>query len=133
MGILVSHLRMMAGMKAQGIDRKTLPYASPFQPYFGYFCLFVISLVIFFKGFTAFIGTFDYKSFITNYIGLPLFAILFLGWKIVKKTRFVSSTDMDLSTGAREISDVQEEEDEVLDDEEKLSKKQRIMKLVKVM
>jgi amino acid transporter len=32
-GIAFTYLRFYAGMKAQGIDRKTLPFTSPLQPF----------------------------------------------------------------------------------------------------
>jgi amino acid transporter len=32
-GISVTYLRFYKGMKVQGIDRKTLPYSTRFQPY----------------------------------------------------------------------------------------------------
>jgi amino acid transporter len=32
-GISYTYIRFYAGMKAQGIDRKTLPFSSPLQPY----------------------------------------------------------------------------------------------------
>lgn len=102
----------MAAFKAQGIDRNSLAYKSPFQPYFGYFSIFVISLVLIFKGFAAFTPKFDYKSFITQYIGAPIFLALYLGWKIYHKTSYVTSNNMDLITGARDLHDVEDEEEE---------------------
>lgn len=129
-GILISHIRMMAGMRAQGIDRNTLPYKSPFQPYFDYVSLSVISLVILFKGFTAFVHAFDVKAFCVNYVGLPIAILLFLGYKTIKRTTFVKAVEMDLSTGRRELADV-DDDDDVVGDEEKLSAKQRVFNFVK--
>lgn len=39
-GILWTSIRWNKGLKAQGIDRKTLPYKAPFQPYLSY-CEFI--------------------------------------------------------------------------------------------
>lgn len=64
--ILLSHIRFMAGLKAQGISRSSLPYAAPMQPYGSHIALFITVLVLFFKGFASFLPTFDYKSFITK-------------------------------------------------------------------
>jgi amino acid permease len=47
-GISFTYTRFYAGMKAQGIDRKTLPFASPLQPFAAWYalvCCLVISLV----------------------------------------------------------------------------------------
>lgn len=129
--LLITHLRLMAGFKAQGIDRNSLPYKSPFQPYFGYWSLLVITLVLIFKGFAAFVGQFDYRCFITNYIGAPIFLALFVGWKFAHKTRFVSASHMDLVTGVRdldgELADAAEDEG----DEESLSARQKVLRFVK--
>ena len=47
-GISYTYIRFYAGMKAQGIDRKSLPFSSPLQPYAAWYaaigCL-VICLV----------------------------------------------------------------------------------------
>jgi amino acid permease len=47
-GICYTYIRFYAGMKAQGIDRKSLPFSSPLQPYAAWYagisCL-VICLV----------------------------------------------------------------------------------------
>ncbi|CAO1632411.1 unnamed protein product [Parajaminaea phylloscopi] len=127
--ILITHQRFLSAMKAQGFDRKSLPYRSPFQPFFGYYSIFVISLVILFKGFAAFIGPFNYKSFITNYIGLPIFVALIVGWQLAHRTKWLASTEVDLYTGARE-GDI-EGEDENKEDIERLTKKQRLVRFVK--
>jgi len=45
----------------------------PFQPYLTYFALVFTCLLTFFKGFDAVMNPFDYKSFITHYIGIPIY------------------------------------------------------------
>ncbi|GMK58425.1 hypothetical protein CspeluHIS016_0504570 [Cutaneotrichosporon spelunceum] len=118
--ILSSHIAMMKGMRAQGISRDTLPYKAPFQPYLTYFALFFTVLLTVFKGFDAFIHSpnaktnksFEYKSFITHYIAVPVYVFGFLGYKIINKTKMVKPIEMDLDSGAREFDDI------VVDDEE---------------
>ncbi|WVQ82813.1 hypothetical protein IAT38_004945 [Cryptococcus sp. DSM 104549] len=108
--ILSSHVAFMRGMKAQGISRSTLPYIAPFQPYLTYFSLFFAVLVCFFKGYDSFMP-FAYKSFITNYIGIPVYVIGYCGYKLIYKTRAVKMHEMDLTTGAREFEDIDEDEE----------------------
>ena len=36
-GICLTYIRFYKGMKAQGMDRKSLPYVSRFQPYTAYY------------------------------------------------------------------------------------------------
>jgi len=47
LGIGVTYLRFYKGMKAQGIDRKTLPFASKLQPYAGWWCVCGSGFVLF--------------------------------------------------------------------------------------
>ena len=57
-------------------------------------------MVIIFNGFAVFIhGDWSTSSFLTAYINIPLFFGLFVIWKIIKRTRFVSAVDADLYTG----------------------------------
>ncbi|WVQ72226.1 hypothetical protein IAR50_001775 [Cryptococcus sp. DSM 104548] len=110
--ILAAHVAFMRGMKAQGIPRDTLPYKSPFQPYFTYLSLFLTCLVCFFKGFDSFMP-WDYKTFITNYIGIPVYVIGYCSYKLIRKTKAVKMYEMDLTTGARgEFDDIEEEDEE---------------------
>lgn len=48
--VLVSYVRFVQGMKAQGIDRSRMPYRGPLQPYGSYCALVVTILVVFFNG-----------------------------------------------------------------------------------
>ncbi|WRT67563.1 uncharacterized protein IL334_004535 [Kwoniella shivajii] len=109
--ILSSHVGFMRGMKAQGISRDTLPYKAPFEPYLTYFSLFMICLVCLFKGFDAFMP-FNYKNFITNYIGIPVYVISYFGYKIFYRTKAVKMHEMDLTSGAREFYDIDDDVEE---------------------
>jgi amino acid transporter len=109
--ILASHVAFMKGMKAQGISRDTLPYKSPFQPYLTYFALVFTCVLCFFKGFDSFMP-WDYTSFITHYIGIPIYAISYLGFKFLRKTKAVKMSEMDLTTGSREFADLEGEDED---------------------
>jgi len=78
--ILSSHVGFMRGMKAQGIPRDTLPFKAPFQPYLTYFALVFTVILSIFKGFDSFMP-WDYKNFITAYIGIPVYIIGYTGYK----------------------------------------------------
>lgn len=110
--ILASHIGFMRGMKAQGISRDTLPYKSPFQPYSTYIALVFTVILCFFKGFDSFMGAkFDYTNFITHYIGIPVYIFGYVGFKLIRNTSYVRLHEMDLTSGAREFHDVDDEED----------------------
>lgn len=44
-GIGVTYLRFYKGLQAQNIDRKTLPYTSPFQPFAAWYAMIACLLV----------------------------------------------------------------------------------------
>lgn len=108
--ILVIHIRFMKACKAQGVDRKhDLAYRSPLQPFGSYASLVVCIIIIFVKNFTVFLGdTFTYKAFITGYIVLPVFILMYFGYKLVKKTSIIKVGDVDLYT-FRDVIDAEEE------------------------
>ncbi|KAH9884241.1 proline-specific permease [Xylariomycetidae sp. FL2044] len=102
--ICVTYLRFYYGLRYNGISRDTLPWKSPLQPYLAYFAICFCLIVAFFNGFDAFFpGKFSAKTFVPPYIDIPIFACLFLGYKLIKRTSFVRLGDMDLWTGKAEI------------------------------
>ncbi len=99
-----TYLRFYRGLRHHGIDRDTLPYKSPMQPFLAYFAIVFCLVVAFFNGFDAFFpGRFSAKSFLPPYIDIPIFLGLFLGYKLIKKTKFVPLAEMDLWSGKAEI------------------------------
>lgn len=104
--ILYTCIRFNHGMRAQGIDRSTLPYRAPWQPFLSYYGFVITIIVIIFSGFTAFMHHFDTSAFITTYFGIPFFFVLLVGYKVVHKSKVVKCVDMDFVTGhSRDIAD----------------------------
>ncbi|CAE6413013.1 unnamed protein product [Rhizoctonia solani] len=102
--ILVAYLRMYYGLKRQGLSRDDFPYIAPFQPYASWFGAIFVSLVIFFNGFTIFLaGNWDVSSFVAAYICLPIFGLLWGGWKLFKGSRWVRLEEMDFVSGRSEL------------------------------
>lgn len=100
----IIYIRFYHGLRHHGIDRDTLPYKSPLQPFLAYFGVVFCLTIAFFNGFDAFFpGNFSAKTFIPPYIDIPIFASLFLGYKFIMKTKFVRVEDMDLWSGKAEI------------------------------
>ena len=106
--ILVTHIYFMRALKAQGIDRDTLVYKAPFQPYGSYISLGFCILIALIKNFTAFVFEFDKTSFITGYIGIPVFLALLFGYKIIMKTKGIPPAEADLHS-LKDIIDREEE------------------------
>jgi amino acid transporter len=84
------YLRFYRALKVQGISRDTLPWAAPFMPYtawFGGIGSVIITLV---AGFPVFLkGNWSTADFIASYIGIPIFIIPIIGWKLVYRTKVI--------------------------------------------
>ncbi|KAJ5650733.1 Arginine permease CAN1 [Penicillium longicatenatum] len=97
------HISFMRALKARNIARNFLPYKAPFQPFLAYYGLFFNILILLTQGFTAWIPSFDVKSFFVAYVSLILFAVLWVGHKLVFRDSLVSPLQADLDTGRAEI------------------------------
>jgi amino acid transporter len=107
--ILVSHIYFVRARQAQGIPETSLAYKSPFGIWGSYVALFFCILISLTKNFNVFTrspktyGNFDYKNFITGYLGIPLYLIMIFGYKFVTKTKGVRPEEADLFSGKAEI------------------------------
>jgi len=105
----ITYLRFYYGLKAQGIERHGAHdgYRSVFQPYAGMYVVFWSTIFIFVSGLSVF-WHFNSSDFIAAYINLPIFALLYVGWKIFKRTKIIPLSQLDFVTG---IPSVEETED----------------------
>ncbi|KAK2626355.1 hypothetical protein QTJ16_004617 [Diplocarpon rosae] len=93
--ICTTYLRFYYGMKKQGIPRSALPWAAPFQPYMTWISGALFSLILVTGGYATFIrGNWSTETFVSSYLNIPLFAILYLGYKLVKRTKMVPLQDI---------------------------------------
>lgn len=123
-GIAVTYIRFYTGMKVQGIDRTSLPFSSRLQPYAAWYAAiscFIICLVgvsgetLFFfipsltqytqfSGWSVFLrGNWTTADFITSYLPVAAFPILYAGARFWKRSRPVLAEDMDFYSGIAEI------------------------------
>lgn len=112
--ILITHICFVRARKAQQVPETSLAFKAPLGAAGSYGALAFCILIAFTKSFDVFIhdeeyGDFDYKNFITAYLGIPLYAILFFGYKFTMKTKAVKPHEADLWSGKAAI-DRQEEE-----------------------
>lgn len=94
-----TYIRWWHACKAQGLDRRTLPYYAWFQPYCGYIALVWMIVLVFCYGYTSF-KPWSTEDFFLNYIMLILMPFLYFGWKLLKKTRFLRVDEVDLKWDA---------------------------------
>lgn len=96
-GIAVSHYRFRKAYVAQGRDLSLLPYRAKLYPFGPLFALIVCLIVIVGQNYTAFLGgSIDWYGVAVSYIGIPLFLVLWLGYKIKHKTKVVPLKECDL-------------------------------------
>nr|WP_272908385.1 amino acid permease [Alicyclobacillus tolerans] len=89
-GIALSHYRFRKAYVAQGRDLSKLPYKAKWYPFGPTLAVVLCLIVIFGQDYTAFTGgKIDWGSVTAIYIGIPLFLVLWLGYKFVKKTKVV--------------------------------------------
>lgn len=99
---LVTFIGWYKALEAQGISRDSLHWHAPFMPYAAYFAIGTGCAVTFFSGFNVF-KPFDVQGFITCYFGVVFAGVMFLFWKLFKKTKFVTPSEVDLITGKAEV------------------------------
>jgi amino acid transporter len=91
-----TYIAFYKACKAQGLDRKTLPYCGYFQPYGTYIALCFEIVVVFVYGYSTFKGKFSLESFFTYYTMVGVAPILFVFWKVLHKTKWRSPQEVDL-------------------------------------
>ncbi|CAM5636554.1 Gamma-aminobutyrate permease OS=Lysinibacillus sphaericus OX=1421 GN=LS41612_21695 PE=4 SV=1 [Lysinibacillus sphaericus] len=97
LGIAFSHYRFRRAFEAQGLDPKLLPYKAKLYPFGPLFAFTVCMIVVIGQNYTAFTGdSIDWYGVLVSYIGIPLFVILWLGYKIKHKTKMIPLQKCDL-------------------------------------
>ncbi|PVH74167.1 hypothetical protein DL98DRAFT_519476 [Cadophora sp. DSE1049] len=101
--ICIAYIQFYKALEAQGIDRNTLVFKSPFQPYTAWAAFFYFAIIIIFNGFHVFVGqdhqNWNVTDFLAAYIGIPIFFLLYAFWKIWKRSPWINSADADITTG----------------------------------
>lgn len=100
--INLCHLRFMKTLAAKGISRNELPYRAPMQPFLSWFGLFFNVLILLTSGFTVFMR-WSVSEFFTSYITIFIFVFLFVGHKVIYRTKLVNIADIDLGLGRSTI------------------------------
>ncbi|KAF7556809.1 hypothetical protein G7Z17_g1144 [Cylindrodendrum hubeiense] len=95
----VAYLCFHRALKAQGISRDTLPYKSILQPYAAWYGLVGTFIMTFVGGYTVFLpidGYWNVPDFLFSYTMVGVFPVLYIGWKLIHKTRIHKPEEVDL-------------------------------------
>ncbi len=83
-----------------------IPYHSPLQPYGAYFGIVFFVFLTLINGFSCFWPQkWSASSFLTNYIGIPIFLVIYFAHRIyaMKEPWARDSMTVDLKTGLEEV------------------------------
>lgn len=104
LGIAMSHYRFRKAFVAQGHSLDELPYKAKWYPFGPIFAIFVCLVVILAQDYQAFLSNhIDWMSLVVAYLGIPLFLVMWLGYKFIKKTKVVPL--MECKIDANEYND----------------------------
>lgn len=94
------YIRFYSAMKAQGVSRDTLPWKSPFQPYTAWVGFIGSTIITLVAGFPVFLkGNWSTSDFFASYVGIPIFIVPIILWKVFNRTKFQRSSTIDLWSG----------------------------------
>ncbi|KQY92996.1 gamma-aminobutyrate permease [Paenibacillus sp. Root52] len=99
LGIAISHYRFRKAYVAQGRDLNDLPYRARWFPFGPIFAFVLCIIVIIGQNYQAFTGDqIDWSGALVAYLSVPLFLILWLGYKWIKKTKVVPLQECDFTS-----------------------------------
>jgi AAT family amino acid transporter/lysine-specific permease len=91
LGIAVSHYRFRKAYIAQGRNIDDLKFKAKWFPFGPILAFLMCVIVMFGQNYQSFISSkIDWYGVAVTYIGLPIFLILWLGYKLVHKTKVLS-------------------------------------------
>ncbi|KAG6872319.1 hypothetical protein C0995_010922 [Termitomyces sp. Mi166 len=105
----LTYIFFRRGMKAQGRDLKANVYHNPLQPFVAYWGVFWTLFFILVNGFAVFFD-FNASGFLTSYLNIPIFLVLYLGYKFYKRTKIWKPEEMDFVTGIPTLEETESPE-----------------------
>ncbi|PNY26212.1 Dicarboxylic amino acid permease [Tolypocladium capitatum] len=111
--LLVTYIHFLKARRLQNLPDSAMPYVAPQGLVGTYLALFFCCLIALTKNFNVFVHhdgiTFDYKEFITGYLGIPIYLALIFGHMIITKSRAVKPHEVDFYMG-KDVIDQEETE-----------------------
>ncbi|KAH8598862.1 amino acid transporter-like protein [Bisporella sp. PMI_857] len=82
---------------AQGFDRNELPHTSFWQPFSAWYGLIGCFIMTFVGGYTVFLkDAWDVPTFLFSYLMCGVFPVIFVGWKLLKRTKWLKPHEVNL-------------------------------------
>jgi amino acid transporter len=104
--INLTYVFFYRGMKAQNIDRLQLVYHNKWQPYVAYWGMTWCLIFVLITGYAVF-WNFNASDFLTAYINIPFFFLLYIFWKVFKRTSVWQPKEMDFVTGIPSLEETE--------------------------
>jgi AAT family amino acid transporter len=106
-------LRFRSGIKAQGLEH-LLPFKNWTYPYGPVFSVVLNSVLVLVQGWSCFSPKFQAVDFVSFYVEIPVMLVMFIAWKVIKKTKWVKLEEMDLVTDRFDAGMTLEEREKAL-------------------
>ncbi|KAF4460826.1 amino acid permease [Fusarium albosuccineum] len=106
--ICVTYLCFRRALKAQGISRDSLPYKARCMPFAAYYGLAGTFIMTFVGGYTVFLpfeGYWNVPDFLFSYTSIGLFPVLYIGWKLIHRTKIHKPEEVDLLRNLDEVEE----------------------------
>lgn len=86
-----------------------LPFKNWTYPVGPWFCVILNSFLVLVQGWSCFSPKFSGVDFVSFYIELPVMLLMYVVWKVLKKTKMVKLSEMDLETDVYLVEDEEPE------------------------
>jgi lysine-specific permease len=104
-GIAICHYRFRKAYVHQNKDLKDLKYRASLYPFGPILALLMCIIIILGQGYSYITPSeIDWNGLIAAYIGLPLFLILYIGYKIKNKTKVIPLDEVDVNFSENDIA-----------------------------
>jgi lysine-specific permease len=104
LNIAVCHFQFRRAYVLQGYNVDDLPFKARLFPFGPIFAFLVCSFVLVGQGYSTWTAVpIDPVALVACYIGVPIVVVLYVVYKVVKRTKFIPLAEVDLVTGREEI------------------------------
>ena len=101
-----TYIRFHRACQHQSLSRRSLPYTAPLMPYAAYYALVGTFTMTFVSGYPVFLpGKWSVPTFLFSYTMCGVFPVLFVGWKLIKRTKWLESGEVDLRRDVEAIEE----------------------------